>query len=164
MRSAGYFRTEKQLAVTALAFFGVTLYACDPKYYLSLMSLGKTMPALVNVAGLLLFVLFLVIMWRAGKGNYERIFERKYSTLAFLKSNIRVNLPIALPWVILSLLYDLVALIPLPGLQAVFTSEWGDLVFFGIFFVFVVWTLRCCCLGRGIDPASIRTPFLGGTS
>ena len=138
MRSAGYFRTEKQLAVTALAFFGVTLYTCDPKYYLSLMSLGKTMPALVNVAGLLLFVLFLVIMWRAGKGNYERIFDRKYSTLAFLKSNIKVNLPIALPWVILSLLYDLVALIPLPGVQAVFTSEWGDLVFFGIFLVFVL--------------------------
>lgn len=138
MRSAGYFRTEKQLAVTALAFFGVTLYTCDPKYYLSLMSLGKTMPALVNVAGLLLFVLFLVIMWRAGKGNYERIFNSKYSTLAFLKSNIKVNLPIALPWVILSLLYDLVALIPLPGVQAVFTSEWGDLVFFGIFLVFVV--------------------------
>lgn len=138
MRSAGYFLTEKQLAGMALVFFGITLYVCDPKYYLSLLSFGKTMPALVNVAGLLLFVVFLVIMWRAGKGNYEKIFGRKYTTLSFLKSNIKVNLPIALPWVILSLLYDVVALIPLPGVQRVLTSEWGDLVFFGIFLVFVV--------------------------
>ena len=137
-RTAGYFRTEKQLAVTALFFFGTTLYVCDPKYYLSLLSLGKTMPALVNVAGLLLFVLFLVIMWRAGKRNYERIFGKKYSTLSFIKSNVKVNLPIALPWVILSLLYDVVALIPLPGVQKIFNSEWGDLFFFGIFLVFVV--------------------------
>ncbi|MFW2366837.1 MAG: M48 family metallopeptidase, partial [Desulforhopalus sp.] len=138
IRSAGYFRTEKQLAITALVFFGFTLYVCDPKYYLSLWSFGKTMPALVNVAGLLLFVLFLVIMWRAGKANYEKIFGKKYSTPSYLKSNIKANLPIALPWVILSLLYDVVALIPLPGVQEVFSSQWGDLLFFGIFLVFVV--------------------------
>lgn len=137
-RTAGYFRTEKQLAVIALAFFGVTLYLCDPKYYLSLLSLGKTMPALVNFAGLALFVLFLVIMWRAGKNNYEAIFGKKYSTPSFIKSNIKANLPIALPWVILSLLYDIVALIPLPGLQRVFASDWGDMLFFAIFLVFVV--------------------------
>ncbi|MGW8195305.1 MAG: M48 family metalloprotease [Desulforhopalus sp.] len=137
-RTAGYFRTERMLAAIALAFFGLTLYFCDPKYYLSLLSLGKTMPALVNFAGLALFVLFLVLMWLAGKRNYEVIFGRKYATSAFIISNIKANLPIALPWIILSLLYDIVALIPLPGLQRVFASNWGDMLFFAIFLVFVV--------------------------
>jgi Zn-dependent protease with chaperone function len=138
MRAGGYFQTEKHLSIAALFFFGATLYLCDPKYYLSLLSLGKTMPALVNFAGLLLFVVYLAIMWRAGKSNYEHIFDRKHSATSFIKSNIKANLPIALPWVVLSLLYDIVALLPLPGLQKVFASEWGDLLFFGIFLVFVL--------------------------
>ncbi len=137
-RSAGYFQTEKQLSVLALVFFGATLYVCDSKYYLSLLSFGNTTPGLVNFAGLLLFVLFLVIMWRAGQRNYELIFGRKQSTTAFILSNIKANLPIVLPWLILSLLYDLVALLPFPGLQKVIASDWGDLLFFGVFLFFVL--------------------------
>ena len=138
IRSAGYFQTEKQLAVLALIAFGTTLLVCDAKYYLSLFSFGNSMPALVNIAGLLLFVLFLAIMWRAGQRNYELIFGRKHSTTTFILSNIKANLPIVLPWVILSLLYDVVALLPLPGLQKVVASEWGDLLFFGVFLLFVL--------------------------
>lgn len=137
-RSAGYFQTEKQLSAVALVAFGVTVYVCDSKYYLSLLSFGNSTPALVNISGLLLFVLFLAIMWRSGQRNYELIFGRKQSTVAFILSNIKVNLPIVLPWVILSLFYDGVALLPLPGLQEVVASEWGDLLFFGVFLLFVL--------------------------
>jgi Zn-dependent protease with chaperone function len=136
--SAGYFRVEKQLSVTALVFFGATLYFCDPKYYLSLLPLGNTMPALVNIAGLMLFLVYLALMWWAGQRNYERIFTRKYQPLIFIRNNIRANLPIVLPWIIISLLYDIVALLPLPGLQKFIASEWGDLLLFGVFLIFVV--------------------------
>lgn len=136
--AAGYFRAEKQLAITALAFYGVTLYCCEPKYYLSLLPLGSSMPVLVNFAGLLLFIAYLVLMWRAGQRNYEQIFARKYQPLTFISNNIRANLPIVLPWIIISLLYDIVALLPLPSLQRLVASEWGDLLLFGVFLLFVV--------------------------
>jgi Zn-dependent protease with chaperone function len=138
LTSAGYFRTEKQLSVVALAFFGATLYGCDPKYYLSLLSFGKTMPALVNLAGLTLFIFYLALMWRAGKKNYEHIFAQKYQVSAFIRSNIRANLPIVLPWLAISLLYDIVALLPMPGLQKLVASQWGDLLLFGVFLLFVI--------------------------
>jgi len=136
--AAGYFRTEKQLAVTALVFYGATLYCCDPKYYLLLLPLGNTMPALVNFAGLLLFIAYLALMWSAGQHNYERIFARNYRPLVFIRNNIKVNLPIVLPWIIISLLSDIVALLPLPGLQKFVASEWGDLLLFAVFLLFVV--------------------------
>ncbi|MDK9706298.1 MAG: M48 family metalloprotease [Desulforhopalus sp.] len=136
-RSAGYFRTEKQLSILALVFFGVTLYTCDPKYYLSILPLGKTMPALVNLAGLLLFIGYLSLMWRAGQRNYEYVFGEKYRPLAFIRLNIQVNLPIVLPWIIISLLYDVVALIPVPGLEEFAASKWGDLLLFGVFLIVV---------------------------
>jgi Zn-dependent protease with chaperone function len=136
--TAGYFRTEKQLSVCALCFFAATLYLCDLKYHLSLFSLKGTMPALINVVGLMFFALYLALMWRAGRENYQNIFGRKYSNISFILSNLRVNLPIVLPWIVLSLLYDLVAFLPFPGLQQLFVSEWGDLLFLAIFFVFVL--------------------------
>ena len=135
--AAGYFRAEKQLAITALVFYGVTLYCCEPKYYLSLLPLGS-MPVLTNFAGLLLFIAYLVLMWRAGQSNYEQIFARKYQQLTFISNNIRANLPIVLPWIVISLLYDIVALLPLPGLQRLVASEWGDMLLFGVFLLFVV--------------------------
>ncbi len=138
MRSAGYFQTERQLSILALLFFCAALFICDSKYYLSLLSFGNNTPGLVNFAGLMLFVLFLAIMWRAGQRNYQLIFGRKFSTTAFILSNIKANLPIVLPWVILSLLYDVVALLPFPRLQKVIGSEWGDLLFFAVFLLFVL--------------------------
>ena len=137
-RIGGYFYTEKQLSILALVFFCLTLYLCDPKYYLAFLSFGDTLPALVNYAGLLLFVMYLALMWRAGKKNYERIFDRSLGTASFIKHNLKTNLPIVLPWIVLSLLYDLVAMLPIPGLQRIVASEWGDLLFFAIFIVFVL--------------------------
>jgi Zn-dependent protease with chaperone function len=137
-RVGGYFRTEKQLSALALLFFGATLYLCDPKYYLSLFPFDDTMPALVNIAGLGLFVIYLSIMWRAGKKNYEQIFNRDLSTPSFIKSNIKTNLPIVLPWVALSLLYDIFMLLPMPGLQKIIAADWGDLLFFVIFLSFIL--------------------------
>lgn len=137
-RSAGYFQTEKQLSVLALIFYGASLYFCDAKYYLSLLPFGNAMPALVNLAGLGLFVVFLAIMWRAGQEQYALIFGRRQSTWAFILANIKANLPIVLPWLMLSLLYDIVALLPFPGLQKIIASEWGDLLLFGFFLFFVL--------------------------
>jgi len=137
-RSGGYFRVEKQLSILAVVFYAVTLFCCDPKYYLTLVSFGKTMPALVNIAGLLLFVVYLAIMWRAGCGNYEKVFGRSYTSTSFILSNIKANLPIVLPWVVLSLLYDIVALLPFSIVHDVEASGWGDLVFYGIFLLFVL--------------------------
>jgi len=136
--AAGYFRAEKQLSVAGLCFFAATLYFCDVKYYLSHFSLGSSMPGLVSVVGLLFFVLYLSLMWRAGRSNYQHIFGQKYSTISFILSNLKANLPIVLPWIALSLLYDLVALLPFPWVQQLFASEWGDLLLFMIFLFFVL--------------------------
>lgn len=137
-RASSYFKVEKQLSILALCFFGITLFLCDTKYYLVQFAFMGSFPALANIAGLGLFLGFLVLMWRAGKHSYELIFEKKYTTASFVKSNIKANLPIVLPWIILSLLYDGIALVPFPGLQKVVASQWGDLLFFAVFLCFVL--------------------------
>jgi len=136
--SAAYFKVEQQASVLAIVFFGLTVYVCDLKVYLSVLSWKQALPSLVNVAGLLLFFLYLAIMWRAARPHYQRIFGRGYTTAAFIVLNIKVNLPIVLPWVLFSFCYDLFSLLPWPGLQALSLSAWGDLSFYLLFLFFVL--------------------------
>lgn len=139
LTSAGYFSAEKRLSIASLLVFGFgALYLCDAKYYLSILSLGGHLPALVNVGGLTLFLAYLSIMWRVARRNYQHVFGRSYQPLGFIINNVKANLPIVLPWVVLSLCYDLLALIPYHPIQAVLASQWGDLVFFVMFLLFVV--------------------------
>lgn len=133
--SAAYFRTEKRLSFLALLFYSAALYFCDVHYYLKPLSLAGHLPALANIGGLALFVLFLCLMWRRARPIYEIAFRRRYTTIAFLASNIRTNLPIVLPWIILSLAYDLLALLPFPGLKTFFHSQTGEF-FPSSFFLF----------------------------
>ena len=138
LHSAGYFNTEKRLSFLAVVFFAGVLFIGDAKHYLTWLSLGGRFPSIVNIAGLGLFLVFYLVMWRAARPSYEAVFGRKYSTSRFLLSNIKANLPIVLPWIVLSLLGDMTALLPWPAVQSVLRSEWGDLVFFGLFLVFVL--------------------------
>ncbi len=136
--SAGYFRAEKKLMILALVFFLATLYLCDAKYYLAVLSFGNRLPAFVNISGLALFLLYLAVMWRVGRINYRHVFGRGYTAIGFIAANTKINLPIVLPWVILSLLSDLAAMTPVPSLQALLASDWGDLLFFVIFLFFLM--------------------------
>lgn len=137
--ASGYFSAEKRLSILSLLFYGgAALYLCDGKYYLSFLSFGDRLPALVNVGGLALFLLYIILMWRAARRNYQHVFGRRYSPLGFILASVKINLPIVLPWVVLSVCYDLLVLLSGKSLRAVLESQWGDLVFFGMFLTFVL--------------------------
>ncbi|MBU1420730.1 MAG: M48 family metalloprotease [Proteobacteria bacterium] len=136
--SSAYFSTEKRLSLLALLFYSAALYFCDIHYYLTPLSLGGQLPSLTNIGGLVLFVLFLSLMWRRARSTYETAFGRSYTTLAFLSSNIRTNLPIVLPWILLTLVYDILALLPFPGLKAFFHSQTGEYFSFILFLILVL--------------------------
>jgi Zn-dependent protease with chaperone function len=133
-----YFRAERQALIQAVLFFGLAAYLCDFKYYLSLMGWAGVLPAAVNIAGLGLFFCYLALMWRVARPQYQHHFGGNYTLAAFITMNIRVNLPIVLPWALLSLCHDLVTLIPWPGLQELVRTAWGDFFFYIFFLLFVL--------------------------
>lgn len=137
-QASGYFKAEKRLSILSLFFYGLTVYLCDPKYYLAALPFAASLPSIVSFGGLFLFVAFLGIIWRQGLPYYERIFNRRYSTSAFIFSNFKSNLPIVLPWMVLSLVYDLLGLMSFPFLQKIINSNWGNLIFYALFLVFIV--------------------------
>lgn len=138
LRAPGYFRAEKQLSLLALVAYGATLYGCDLKYHLSRLPWADTLPTLANLFGIIIFLFYLVLMWLAGRDHYRHIFASTSSPAGYILTNIKTNLPIVLPWIILSLINDLLALLPVVGLKEFIASQWGDLLLFLVFFLFVI--------------------------
>jgi Zn-dependent protease with chaperone function len=133
-----YFAVEKKLSVLAMLVFVGLVYALDLKYYLHPLSMAGRLPVLTDIAGLGCFFLLLAVMWSAARPRYQALFHRRYTTFAFVRSNIKANLPIVLPWLILSLIFDLLLLLPFPALTRLLRSPWGDLVLFALFLFFLI--------------------------
>lgn len=137
--SAGsYFKAERILSILAIGCFFFLLYVFDLKYYLQPLTLGGRMPVFADYGGIGCFFIFLILLWIHARPWYEKVFYKSYSPQRFVIANIKINLPILLPWLFLSLFFDLLTLMNLPGLSQLMESHWGDLVLFLVFVVFLM--------------------------
>jgi Zn-dependent protease with chaperone function len=134
----GYFGAERRLSITALLLFALILFVSDIKSHLSFLSVGGLLPALTNVGGLLLFFSYLALIWRGGHHNYASVFGGQQSPSSLVAGNLRFNLALVLPWIALSLMYDMLALIPSGRITLFLDSLWGDLFFLGLFLILVL--------------------------
>lgn len=100
--SKRYFSAEKRASFLATVLFIASFFAFDLKYYARPLSFNNTLPVLANLFGLLLFFCFLGLMWLRALPGYRRIFNSSVSPIDFVLNNIRTNLTIILPWLILS--------------------------------------------------------------
>ncbi len=137
-RTERYFSLERKLSIFAVLIFIIWVYLLDLKYYLQYFSFGGQLPVLENLAGLGAFFLLLSCVWIQARPVYAKLFGKQYSTLAFIFWNIKINLPIVLPWLLLSFIFDVLVILPFDGVQQLLRSAWGDLVLFGIFVCFLI--------------------------
>jgi Zn-dependent protease with chaperone function len=131
----GYFAVEQKYSLLAIFIFGIDVYILDIKYYLSFLSLKGNLPALLSLAGIALFFFYLSLLWLAARKNYRIIFGRRYSAKDFVIKNIKLNLPIVLPWLIINFLADFLKILPFPLSRMLASSEWGETILFLLFFL-----------------------------
>jgi Zn-dependent protease with chaperone function len=159
--SKAYFAAEKKLSILAVALFTGSVFLFDLKYYLAPLSLNGSLPVLENLAGLGLFFLFLILMWLKARPAYQLLFNKTYTAVGFVLSNIKANLPIVLPWLALSLVFDLLAALPFPAFQELLNSPWGDVILFLVFVVFLALffppLVRRLWNCRPMEPGPLRT-------
>ena len=162
--SEAYFSAEKKLSILAVALFSCAVIFFDLKYYLAPLSLGGVLPILENTAGVLIFFCFLSLMWFQAHPFYKVLFQSNASAADFTFSNIRANLPLILPWLILSFVFDLLNGLPLPILHEFLQTTWGDtlsflllLVLLVLFFPPLVQRLWSCRPIQGDQRAEIET-------
>ena len=137
--AARYFSVEQHLSILAIVFLAVDIFLLEGRYYLSRLPLAAELPVLAPLAGIFLFFGYLCLIWLAARPSYQRIFARTLTARAFIAANIKINLAILLPWLIISVFFDLLQLVPFPRLKDFLASPWGEpilvlLSLFGLIF------------------------------
>lgn len=130
-----YFKLEQKYSILAIGSLAIDVYVLECQYYFSFLPLSGKLPILISFGGVLLFFFYLCLIWSGARQSYSRIFGRSYSAESFLRSNIANNIPIILPWVILSFVFDLLLLLPFPRVSEILNSSWGEPIFFLTFFI-----------------------------
>lgn len=133
-----YFAAEQRLSILAVASLAIDVYLLDCLYYLAKIPFAGQIPALMHIGGLCLFFFYLVIMWIIARSAYGEIFDRSHSLRTFLGANLKTNLAIVLPWLILTLASDLLQLVDLPLVQDLLASPWAEPLLFLMFFIVLV--------------------------
>jgi Zn-dependent protease with chaperone function len=132
-----YFAIEQKYSLLAIFIFAIDVYLLDIKYYLSFLSLKGHLPALLSLGGISLFFFYLSLLWLAARKNYTGIFGHRYSAKEFVINNIKFNLPIVLPWLLINFIVDFLKILPFPLSRMLASSEWGETIIVLIFFVFL---------------------------
>lgn len=137
--AARYFAVEQHLSILAIVFLAVDISLLEGRYYLSRLPLAEELPILAHLAGIMVFFGYLCLLWLAARPSYQRIFARTLTARSFIAANLKINLAILLPWLIISVFFDLIQLAPLPGLKDFLASPWGEpilvlLSLFGLIF------------------------------
>lgn len=136
-RSQQYFAAEQKLSILAIASFAVDIYLLDLPYYISKLPLTGLFPALIDIFGMAVFFFYLGLIWSVARKSYQVVFGREHSLRSFLFSNFKINFSIILPWLVLSLLSDILQLAPIPFLHDLLASAWAEPTIFLVFFLFL---------------------------
>ena len=137
--AARYFAVEQRLSILAIVFLAVDISLLEGRYYLSRVPLAQELPILAHLAGIMLFFGYLCLLWLAARPSYQRIFARALTARSFITANLKINLAILLPWLIISIFFDLIQLAPFPRWKDFLASPWGEpllvlLSLFGLIF------------------------------
>ncbi len=128
-----YQRLNVRLSVLAIFLFALAVYFFNLKQWLYLIPGFRSFSVLQGVLALAVFLFYLCTIWYFGHPAYRAIFQVDITRRSFIRSQLRFNLPILFPWLILSFVYDLLALSPWPGFNAFMDSVYGQMIFFAAF-------------------------------
>jgi len=136
--SGQYQRMIVRLSVLAIFLFALAIYFFNLKYWLRLIPGFERFSVLQGMLALSLFMFYLSTIWYFAYPAYQAIFRPGITRESFVLSNLKFNLPILFPWIVLSLVYDLIALSPWAGPGGFLNTAGGQLIFFATFLILLM--------------------------
>ncbi len=124
-----------RLSILALIVFALNIYGFRLHLYLKGIGVFDFFPTLGALLFLSLFLFYLVVIWDASYKIQKSAFSGQISKQQYIVSNISFSLPALFPWFCLSIIADMMALIPYPPLQAVLATPAGEMTYIALFIV-----------------------------
>jgi Zn-dependent protease with chaperone function len=134
-RAILYHRIVTRQSLLALIFFCVQIYLLDIKYYLTTVSLIRYSFTLQGLAGLVIFLFHLAIVWFFSYECRCRFTSETCSRVSVVTTNLKFNLAIILPWLLISGSFDLMQLLPLGSIHDQLNTPVGQVLFFALLMI-----------------------------
>lgn len=131
--TARYHRAHGTLSVLAIFIFSLFTLLFNLKYWILHIPGFRTFSVLQGLLAMALFFGFLCTIWYFAVPAYRQVFGIRISRRSYIVSNTRLNLPILFPWVLLSLIYDLLSMSPWGQPTGFLNTMAGQLLFFSVF-------------------------------
>ena len=124
-----------RLSVLALVIFAVNIYGFKLTLFFSGVKLFEAVPTFEAIIFLGLFLLYLIVIWNAAYGVQKQYFAGAVSKKNFIISNISFSLPALLPWFFLSIVADILGLLPWQPLNGLLQTPAGEIGYIALFLV-----------------------------
>lgn len=131
--SAQYHLLISRLSILAISIFALDVYILNLKYWIQMIPGVSRLTVFQDLLAILLFIIYLSTIWHHAYPVYRIMIRQEITRKAYVKSNLRLNLPILFPWLTISLVYDLIAMISWEGTKGFFNGITGNLIFFSGF-------------------------------
>jgi len=124
-----------RLSVLALVIFAVNIYGFKLTFLFSGIKIFDAVPTFEAIIFLGLFLLYLIIIWNAAYGVQKQYFAGNVSKKNFIISNVSFSLPALLPWFFLSIVADILRLLPWQPLNGLLQTPAGEIGYIALFLV-----------------------------
>ncbi|MDJ0783417.1 MAG: M48 family metalloprotease [Desulfosarcinaceae bacterium] len=124
-------------SILAIGLFAVNIYGLNLTSFTSSLPLFARLPTLEALVFIALFVAYLASVWWAAHAPYQRLYHHRIPRWNYVASNISFSAPVLLPWLILSLVADLINLLPFQTPKRLLASPLGETGYFLFFLVIV---------------------------
>ncbi|UCH94631.1 MAG: M48 family metalloprotease [Candidatus Aminicenantes bacterium] len=146
-----YLSTTNLHMIFAIFVFAAEAFIFDLKYFLVHIPMLGELDIFVNAAGVGFFILHLSMIWFWGFRTMGDVVSIGKSASHHVKANIKFNLVIVVPWLILSLLIDVIEAFSPPSLISLLGYPLAQMTLFGFVIVviaifaplFITWLWDC---------------------
>ena len=127
--------TQLRQSIMAIGLFAVDIYGLNLPSFLSGIVPFNTIPTLLALLFLLLFIFYLAIVWAFAYGPYQRIYRADISRSTYVFSNISFSIPVLLPWLFLSGIADIIQTLPFEAPKRFLSTTEGEVSYFLFFLI-----------------------------
>lgn len=125
-------------SITAILLFAVDIYGLNMPFHTRKITLLRSIPAFEALLFLCLFTLYLSVVWGCAHGANRKLYISDYSSrLSYIISNISFCVPVIMPWLLLSVMADIINILPYDGPRHFLSTTGGEPAFF-ISFLFII--------------------------
>ncbi len=127
-----YSRIVLRLSVISILIFSLDVHVFNLKYWVARVPLIGNIDVFQGLAAITVFLFYLSTVWYFAHRSHNLVFGMDLNKKDFIFGNIRLNIPVIFPWLLLSIVFDLISIGPWHALNSFTAKPLGQNLIFGI--------------------------------